>query len=175
MAPHFSLRPGLAALLLALSAAGAGAHGEKTHHASPAASAAHAVAEQQAFGIAGDPRRVTRSISLVMGDDMRFTPAHLRVREGETLRLRLHNRGTLMHELVIGSRETLAQHAELMQRFPDMEHEEAHMSHVPPGQHGEIVWHFNRAGEFEFACLIAGHYQAGMRGRISVIPRSPKP
>jgi plastocyanin len=27
---------------------------------------------------------------------------------------------------------------------------------------------FNRPGEFDFACLIAGHYQAGMVGKITV-------
>jgi uncharacterized cupredoxin-like copper-binding protein len=44
------------------------------------------------------------------------------------------------------------------------------MAHVPPGKTGEIVWTFNRAGEFEFACLIAGHYQGGMVGAIMVTP-----
>ena len=52
--------------------------------------------------------------------------------------------------------------------FPDMEHDEPYMAHVPPGQTGEIVWTFNRAGRFEFACLIAGHYQGGMKGIIDV-------
>ena len=52
-----------------------------------------------------------------------------------------------------------------------MEHEEAYMVHVDPGQSGEIIWHFNRAARFEFACLIAGHYEAGMRGTITVIPK----
>ena len=49
-----------------------------------------------------------------------------------------------------------------------MEHDEPYMAHVPPGQTGEIVWTFNRAGRFEFACLIAGHYQDGMKGVITV-------
>jgi uncharacterized cupredoxin-like copper-binding protein len=39
---------------------------------------------------------------------------------------------------------------------------------VDAGQSGEIVWTFNRVGEFEFACLIAGHFQAGMVGTITV-------
>jgi uncharacterized cupredoxin-like copper-binding protein len=57
-----------------------------------------------------------------------------------------------------------------MARFPDMQHDEPWMAHVPPGRTGEIVWTFNRVGEFAFACLIAGHYQAGMVGRITVRP-----
>ena len=42
--------------------------------------------------------------------------------------------------------------------------------HGPPGKTGEIIWTFNRAGQFEFACLIAGHYQGGMVGTIMVAP-----
>ena len=55
-----------------------------------------------------------------------------------------------------------------MLKFPDMEHDEPYMAHIPPGKIGAIVWTFNRAGEFDFACLIAGHYQAGMVGKIKV-------
>jgi uncharacterized cupredoxin-like copper-binding protein len=42
------------------------------------------------------------------------------------------------------------------------------MSHVPPAEAGEVVWRFNRAGTFKFACLIAGHFEAGMVGTINV-------
>jgi uncharacterized cupredoxin-like copper-binding protein len=55
-----------------------------------------------------------------------------------------------------------------MIKFPTMEHDEPYMAHVAPGKTGEIIWTFNRAGQFEFACLIAGHYQAGMVGKIMV-------
>jgi uncharacterized cupredoxin-like copper-binding protein len=49
-----------------------------------------------------------------------------------------------------------------------MEHHDPSMAHVRAGRRGRIVWTFNRAGEFAFACLVAGHYQAGMKGRIVV-------
>jgi uncharacterized cupredoxin-like copper-binding protein len=52
-----------------------------------------------------------------------------------------------------------------------MEHEEPYMSHVAPGKRGEIVWQFNRAGEFDFACLLPGHYEAGMVGKIKVVAK----
>jgi hypothetical protein len=80
----------------------------------------------------------------------------------------IRNEGAMLHEMVIGTRAVLDEHAALMLRFPDMEHDEPYMAHVEPGQSGEIVWHFNRVGEFDFACLIPGHYQAGMVGRIAV-------
>ena len=103
-----------------------------------------------------------------MTDDMRFTPAWLEVKQGETLRLRIRNAGQVLHEFVLGTRADLDEHAAMMVRFPDMEHDEPYMAHVPPGQTGEIIWTFNRAGEFYFACLIAGHYQAGMVGQVLV-------
>jgi uncharacterized cupredoxin-like copper-binding protein len=150
----------------ALLAAGpAWAHGDQPH-----APAQTVVKEQQAWGIAGEARRVTRTITLSMSDDMRFTPDHFEVKQGETVRLRLRNAGQLMHELVIGTPQELAAHAEQMRMHPGMEHDEPYMSHVAPGRRGEIIWTFNRAGEFEFACLIAGHFEAGMKGRITVRP-----
>lgn len=57
-----------------------------------------------------------------------------------------------------------------MRKFPDMEHEEAYMAHVEPAKAETLVWHFNRVGEFEFACLIPGHFEAGMKGKIIVLP-----
>jgi uncharacterized cupredoxin-like copper-binding protein len=77
-----------------------------------------------------------------------------------------------MHEIVIFTSAELAQHAEMMKKFPSMEHDEPYMAHVPPGKRGDIVWTFNRPGDFEFACLIAGHFEAGMRGTIRVAPKA---
>ena len=55
-----------------------------------------------------------------------------------------------------------------MVKFPNMEHDGPSMAQVPPGKAGEIVWRFNRAGDFDLACLIAGHDQAGIVGKITV-------
>lgn len=145
------------------------AHGS-AGHAAPAA----ATPEQTDWGIEGRPGRVARGITLRMDDRMRFTPDHLEVTEGETLRLRIVNAGRVMHEFVLGTPATLDEHAALMMKFPDMVHGDPWMAHVPPGGRGEIVWHFNRPGTFAFACLIAGHYQAGMRGTVRVRPAAQR-
>ncbi|TNF60700.1 MAG: hypothetical protein EP306_08150 [Burkholderiales bacterium] len=154
-----------------LPAAGAAlAHGSQPHghqgHGGPV------IREQKPWGIAAEPREARRTVEIRMTDDMRFSPSHLDVREGETLRLRAVNRGQVMHEIVIGTREELQAHAELMRKHPNMEHDEPYMAHVAPGQRGDIVWTFNRPGDFEFACLIPGHFEAGMRGTIRVQPLS---
>jgi len=132
-------------------------------------------AEQKAWGIAGETKAVTRTITLRMSDAMRFTPARIEVKQGETVRLTLRNTGKVQHELVLGTSQELAEHAAQMQKHPGMEHDEPHMVHVAPGKTGHLVWTFNRAGDFEFACLIDGHYQAGMKGTIRVVAQPQKP
>ncbi|MFT3733459.1 MAG: cupredoxin family protein [Rhodocyclaceae bacterium] len=150
------------ALLASLPTAPVFAHGDKPH------ATGLVKKEQKPWGIAGDAKAVQRSIEIRMLDTMRFAPDTLRIKRGETVRLVLKNEGQMLHELVIGTQKDLDEHAALMLKFPNMEHDEPYMAHVPAGKQGEIIWRFNRAGEFDFACLIAGHYQAGMRGRISV-------
>ncbi len=148
---------------------GAGGHAGHAAHGTHAPQGA-AAPEQKPWGIAGDPRRVTRTIQVTMGDNMRFSPARLQVREGETIRFVVRNNGRLMHEIVLGTREELQAHAKMMAQHPGMEHDEPYMAHVAPGKRGSLVWTFNRAGDFEYACLVAGHFEAGMVGRIQVLP-----
>jgi uncharacterized cupredoxin-like copper-binding protein len=163
------MKPFRTGLLLAavLAVGPAAAHGDKGHGQAQAP----VRKEQKAWGIAGDAKAVRRSIEIGMSDTMRFTPAAITVRQGETVRFVVRNQGRQLHEFVLGTRAELEQHAALMLKFPDMEHDEPYMAHVPPGKTGQIVWTFNRPGEFEFACLIAGHYQAGMTGKVSVQAR----
>jgi uncharacterized cupredoxin-like copper-binding protein len=157
----------LLAWALALVSGAATAHGDPGHAGKRSA----VTREQKAWGIAGDAKSVVRTIEVRMLDTMRFRPDRIAVREGETVRFIIRNAGKVMHEFVIGTKKELDEHAALMLRFPDMEHDEPYMAHVGPGKVGTIVWTFNRAGEFDFACLIAGHYQAGMVGRIVVVPK----
>lgn len=160
----------IAALLLALSTALTGgpvlAHGDS--HAKQQAQ--EVVKEQKPWGIAGDADQVDRTIEVSMTDQMRFTPDRIEVKLGETIRFVHRNQGRMLHEFVLGTKQDLDEHAAMMVKFPGMEHDEPYMAHVGPGKREEIVWTFNRAGEFDFACLIAGHYQAGMVGKISVSP-----
>ncbi|XVJ69799.1 MAG: cupredoxin family protein [Rhizobacter sp.] len=140
------------------------AHGEN-HGASSGA----VKKEQKDWGVAGDAAAVKRTLVVTMTDNMRFTPDTLQVKQGETVKIVVPNRGKMLHEFVLGTKKELDDHAALMLKFPNMEHDEPYMAHVPAGKTGEIIWTFNRAGEFDFACLIAGHYQAGMVGKVKVV------
>ena len=127
--------------------------------------------EQKPWGIGGTAKAVTRTVSVSMSDAMRFSPEKMDVKQGDTLKFLLKNDGKVLHEFVIGTQKDLDEHAALMVRFPNMEHEEPYMAHVAPGSTGTIIWTFNKAGSFDFACLIAGHYQAGMVGKITVVAK----
>ncbi len=145
------------------------AHGEAEH--TPAGPVKK---EQKPWGIAGEAKAAKRTIEIRMTDNMRFTPDNIEIRQGETVRFRHMNNGNVMHEFVLGTQAELAEHAALMKKFPNMEHDEPYMAHVPPGKQGEIVWTFNRPGDFDFACLLPGHYEAGMVGRIRVVAAAKK-
>jgi len=127
--------------------------------------------EQKEWGIAGEAKAVNRTITFSMTDNMRFTPDKINVKQGDTIRFVIKNGGKIMHEMVIGNKKDLDEHSALMVKFPTMEHEEPYMAHVAPGKTGEIIWTFNKPGSFDFACLIAGHYDAGMMGKVTVASR----
>lgn len=144
-------------------------HGHKHGHGSSAHN--HAAAkEQKDWGIAGDPKAVSRTIRIEMTDDMKFTPNALSIKKDETIRFQVFNKGKVMHEMVIGTKKELDTHAEMMKKHPNMEHDEPYMAHVEPSKSETMTWMFNRPGEFFFACLIPGHYEAGMIGKITVKP-----
>ncbi len=130
----------------------------------------YAKAQETAFGRAADPRKAKRVVRVEMSDQMRFTPAELKLKAGDIVRFVPVNKGKVLHEMVLGTMDDLKKHAALMRRFPEMEHDEPHMAHVAPGKSGEMGWKFTKAGEFFYGCLIPGHFEAGMIGKVIVVP-----
>jgi uncharacterized cupredoxin-like copper-binding protein len=119
-------------------------------------------------GEPGMAAQAVRTIEVDMADNMRFTPAEISVRQGETVRFVVKNSGAVKHELVLGTPEELRAHYALMLKTSGMEHADDSMVSVAPGKIGEIVWRFTKAGNVDFACLQPGHYDAGMKGLVKV-------
>lgn len=124
-------------------------------------------------GQPGDPNKPARTIHVLMRDDgneqnMRFEPALITVRKGEQIRFLLENGGTESHEFMLAMVAENRKHAQLMKKFPDMEHDDPNAKRLAMSERGELLWRFTKAGQFEFACLIPGHYEAGMHGKIIV-------
>ena len=152
-----------AALLLIVT--GAWGHGDESK-GSPRKATSEVV--EKPFGRSADAKKATRTIKVDMSDKMRFTPEVLSIKRGETVRFLVKNSGKTIHEMVLGTMQELKEHAALMRKFPEMEHDEPYMAHVKPGHTEALAWQFTKAGEFFYGCLVPGHFEAGMLGRIVV-------
>jgi uncharacterized cupredoxin-like copper-binding protein len=128
----------------------------------------HGHHDESPIGVPGTAAKVVRTISVEAGDNMRFQPSSIPVKQGETVRLVVKNVGQLKHEFSLGTEKELREHYEVMKKFPDMEHDEPNKVSLRPGQTGEVLWRFTKAGTVHFACLHPGHYDAGMKGQVVV-------
>lgn len=125
-----------------------------------------------AAGVPGDPKKPFRTIEVVMNeesqDQMSYTPSTIEVKRGEQVKFIIKNAGAFVHEFILADEKSNLKHAELMRKFPDMEHDDPNGKTVQPQATAEILWRFTKKGTFEFACLIPGHRQAGMLGHVTV-------
>ena len=122
-------------------------------------------------GQPGDPKKPARIVKISMleeGKKMLFEPAVVEVQRGEQIRFVITNNGTWDHEFMLASKADNRKHAAVMKKFPEMEHDDPNAKRLSPFNNGELVWRFTRRGEFEYACLIPGHLEAGMRGKVIV-------
>lgn len=164
-----TLAPILLGLVLPFAAHAAGPSGP-SHHM-PASHGHMSAAEHAAMsGQPGDPEKVSRTVEVVLSDDMRFTPSSIDVKAGETIRFFVRNTGQLDHELVLGQLDELEAHAREMLSNPGMVHKKPNQVHLKPGQRGGMVWQFTQAGTVDFACTVPGHLEAGMVGQVNVSP-----
>ena len=113
----------------------------------------------------------TQTVEIDMTDHMRFKPERIEIKQGDTVRFVARNRGQVKHEMVLGTMVELKKHAALMVKFPEMEHDDPNAVSVDAGKTGEFAWTFSKPGSFDFACLIPGHFQSGMKGRITVVKK----
>lgn len=121
-----------------------------------------------AIGKPGDANKVARTVEVTMTDQMRYTPDSVRVKRGETIRFVVKNTGQIKHEMVIGTEKDLKVHAAAMLKNPEMEHDDPNAVAVEPGRTSELVWQFTQAGNLKFACLVPGHFEAGMVGKLTI-------
>lgn len=132
-----------------------------------------AMAHDEGFaaGEPGDPAKPYRTIDMQMKEasgSMAFSPAKVEVRLGEQVKFVLNNTGELDHEFMLDSAEHNAKHKIAMEKNPEMEHDDPNGRRLQSKASAEIVWKFTKPGTFEYACLIPGHYEAGMHGVVVV-------
>ncbi len=146
----------IAALTIAGWTSGAWAHGDEKHFS------------------AGEPGHVgqkARKVEIVMkeGDGtMTYAPNRVEVKRGEHIRFIIKNKGELKHEFMLATVKENEEHGKLMEKFPNMEHDDPNGKALEAGKSTEMLWKFTKAGTYEFACLVPGHHQAGMHGLVVV-------
>jgi uncharacterized cupredoxin-like copper-binding protein len=124
-----------------------------------------------AAGEPGDPNKPARTVEVTMTEGngtMVYAPGEIDVKVGEQIKFIIKNAGQMKHEFHLASVQQNASHRVEMQKNPEMEHDDPNAQTVEPGKQAEILWRFSKPGEFEFACLIPGHYEAGMHGKVVV-------
>jgi uncharacterized cupredoxin-like copper-binding protein len=157
-------------VLLVASAASAYAHphhgdpiaGHETQHSPPP--------EERAFGRPGDAARIARTLSVVMDDGGRCSPAAFSVKQGETVKIVARNAGRQPQEVAIGTVAELNEHAAMFRKFPGMQASLAHRSRAAAGATAELVWQFTQPGEFRVACAPIGQFAPEATARVTVRP-----
>jgi len=112
-----------------------------------------------------------QEVRIEMFDTMRFSPEQISIRAGEPVKFTVVNRGSVRHELVIGTKRELAEHAREM-KTSKAHHHHDNATSVEPGQSITVSRVFPEAGELGMACFEPGHHEAGMHGTIRIEPKS---
>lgn len=149
--------------LLAVAGVAIAGPGQKGH--------SHGHDDETEYGVPGDKNKPSRTVVVQLteaGRKMVFIPDVISIRRGEQIKFVLRNVGVIEHEFVLGTKAEIDAHAEQMKKNPDMEHDDPQSKRLKAKENGEIYWRFTKAGEFEFACLIPGHREMGMHGKIFV-------
>lgn len=122
-----------------------------------------------AFGEPADAADADRTIEIVAGDELRFSPDAVTVTAGETITFHVTNEGNLPHDFTLGDEAAQAEHEEEMAEMEgEMVHDDANTLFLASGETKELTWHFTEPGTVLYGCHEPGHYDAGMVGEITV-------
>lgn len=101
-----------------------------------------------------------RVVRIIASDALRFYPDVVTVKQGETISFEVTTMGMAVHEFMVGPAADVAADKEGTPEVAD----------IAMMQTKSLTYTFNGAGPFAFACHAPGHYEAGMRGVIVVLP-----
>ena len=124
---------------------------------------------EKAYGRQGDPRQITRTIKLDMSDNMRLTPTDLNIKQGETIKFVLKNAAKSPIGIALGTATEQKERTAMLKQFPKMEMNQPNQVQAKPGEAGELIWQFTKAGEFNFGCAAAACVSAGVSAKILVV------
>jgi uncharacterized cupredoxin-like copper-binding protein len=112
--------------------------------------------------------QAARTIKVTTNDQLRFQPASVSVMHGETVAFQVTNTGKVAHEFVIGDQAFQDEHEKEMADQTMPMADDAHGIGLPAGATKTLTYTFEQPGTLLYACHTAGHYQAGMKGMITI-------
>ena len=144
----------------------------------------------KAIGVKGNVANVDRVVTVLMYDNY-YEPNLIKVKKNETIKFVIENKGELVHEFNIASKEMHLKHQpemqmmveheilladkidkkkmmEMAKKTPSMAHKHSNSVLLSPGESAELIWKFNNSVDLEAACNVPGHYEVGMVAKIDI-------
>jgi uncharacterized cupredoxin-like copper-binding protein len=100
-----------------------------------------------------------RVIRVIAGPGYAFSPSAISVARGETITFEVTTMGPTAHEFMVGPADAVAADRDGTPEVAD----------IAMMQTKSLTYTFDGAGPYAFACHVAGHYEAGMRGTIALV------
>ena len=145
----------------------------------------------KAIGTKGNKENIDRVIKVVMYDNY-YKPNSFKVNKNETIKFVVTNKGQLVHEFNIATKEMHLKHQpemmmmveheilladkidkkkmmEMSKKNPAMAHSHSNSVLLSPGEKAELIWKFSNTVDIEAACNVPGHYDVGMIAKIDNI------
>ena len=145
----------------------------------------------KAIGVKGNAENVDRVIKVTMYDNY-YQPNSFKVNKNETIKFEVENKGELVHEFNIATKEMHLKHQpemmmmveheillvdridkkkmmEMSKKNPAMAHSHSNSVLLSPGDKAELIWKFSNTVDIEAACNVPGHYDVGMVAKIDNI------
>ena len=130
---------------------------------------AHENAPSTAVGGPAEATAADRTIAVSALDTMIFEPNQISVAAGEIVTFVVTNAGRTVHEFTLGDAAMQREHGQAMTHMPaGMGHDTENSIRLQPGETKRLTWRFGGSGPIEFACHSPGHYEAGMRGELTI-------
>ena len=145
----------------------------------------------KSMGVKGLEKDIDRVINVSMYDNY-YQPNKFNIKKNETIKFVIENKGELVHEFNIASKEMHLKHqpemqmmveheilladkidkkkmVEMAKKNPSMAHKHSNSVLLSPGESAELIWKFNNSVKLEAACNVPGHYDVGMIAKIDNI------
>jgi len=100
-----------------------------------------------------------RVVVITATDQLMFMPMVIAVAKGETITFQVKNTGTIEHEFMVGPKADA---------FADKEGT-PEIAGITGGTAKSLTVTFDGPGPYAFACHATGHFEAGMKGTITLI------